>query len=116
MSVISLREQPTESVVSHGGDGLIDFVRLTDRFPVQGALDYVDFARLPPGASVGPHDHPGGEEVYVLLSGSGVVSVDGQESRVRAWDVVINPPGSTHALRNDGQDALEFVVFKVPLR
>lgn len=116
MRVIKLREQSTESIVAHDGVGNIDFVRLSDRFPMRGAWEFVDFARVPPGASVGLHEHADDEEVYVVLAGSGIITVNGEEAPVRAFDVVVNPPFATHGIRNDGSEPLEFVVLKVPGR
>jgi oxalate decarboxylase/phosphoglucose isomerase-like protein (cupin superfamily) len=116
MRVISLHAQPTETIVAHDGDGSIDFVRLSDRFPMLGAWEFVDFARVPPGASVGLHEHAHDEEVYVILAGAGIITVNGADARVNAFDVVVNPPFATHGIRNDGSEPLEFVVLKVPAR
>lgn len=116
MRVIRLPEQATEEIVAHEGEGRIEFARLSDRYRLRGAWEFVDFARLPPGASVGLHEHGADEELYVILRGSGVINVDGEEARVRALDIVVNPPHATHGLRNDGGEPLEMVVLKVPVR
>lgn len=116
MTVIRLDDLGMDPIVAHDGVGVIDFVRISDRVPMHGVWDFVDFARVPPGATVGLHAHGDDEELYVVLRGRGIVTVNGIDERIEARSMLINPPFATHGIRNDGVDPLEFVVLKVPTR
>jgi mannose-6-phosphate isomerase-like protein (cupin superfamily) len=116
MPVIRLDELELDSIVAHEGIGEIEFARLSERFAMPGDWDFVDFARVPPGCTVGAHAHGDDEELYVVLRGTGVVSVDGRDERIEARDILMNPPFSVHGVRNDGSEPLEFVVLRVPTR
>jgi len=55
-----------------------------------------------PGAVVGRHTHPG-EEISVVLEGSLLLEVDGQQLRtVKAGEAFFIPAGVIHAGRNAG--------------
>lgn len=74
---------------------------------------------LPPGGGEGPHVHPAGdaalEELYVLVSGTAVMDVDGTTHRLAPGDAVLAPAGSDHDLRNPGDEpAVLLVVFGPP--
>ena len=64
---------------------------------------------LPPGASIGVHQHVGEDEVYVITKGSGLLD-DGQtQTRVTEGDAVLTGDGASHAIANDGTTDLEIV-------
>lgn len=66
---------------------------------------------VPPGASIGTHRHEREDEVYLILSGCGIVSDGTTETRVAAGDAVLTGKGESHAVRNDGSEPLEIVAF-----
>lgn len=72
---------------------------------------------FPPGCEGGLHQHPDGEEVYVVLEGDGVRlkfqdGEDTYETRLGKHDVASVPPGMFRVVCNDGPgDALVLVVF-----
>lgn len=44
-----------------------------------------------------PHYHTGGEtEIYFVLSGGGLTVVGGKELQIKAGDIVVTPPETTH--------------------
>ena len=66
---------------------------------------------LPPGASIGPHQHAGEDEVYVILNGSGVLD-DGQtKTPVNAGDAILTGKGEAHAVSNTGREPLEMIAI-----
>lgn len=94
---------------SHGGNGTC-MVRtlLTDEFG--SSLSYVREIKLHPYSTIGVHPHHGDEEIYYIISGRGVMNVNGEEEEVGPGDIVLVKSGSTHGLRNDvGEDLLLFV-------
>jgi mannose-6-phosphate isomerase-like protein (cupin superfamily) len=72
--------------------------------------------RLPPGITGREHDHAeqGQEEVYVVLRGSGVMRVDGDEVELRPGIVLRVDPATTR-VPVAGDDGLEFITFGAPL-
>jgi mannose-6-phosphate isomerase-like protein (cupin superfamily) len=114
MTVIPLHDLPLEGIVAHDGQGTIEFIRVSEHAGLRGDWIFVDFARVPPGATVGLHEHADDEELYVVVRGWGVATVNGVDERVEAPAILVNPPFATHGIRNEGTEPLEFVVLKVP--
>ena len=50
--------------------------------------------------------------LYIIVSGSGRMVVDGEEIAVTAGDVIVNRAGGTHALVNPGPSHLDLVVIE----
>jgi mannose-6-phosphate isomerase-like protein (cupin superfamily) len=86
-------------------------VPAADRLPLHYSIAH---ARLPPLTWSTAH-RLRGTEVYVLLAGTGTISVAGEERRVGAGDVVYVPPGAVQHLRNDsGSEDLVFLCIVDP--
>jgi mannose-6-phosphate isomerase-like protein (cupin superfamily) len=101
-----------ERVHAHGGARAISAARVLER--ARGSLRFVDLAVLEPGADIGLHTHADDdEELYIVVSGTGVMTLDGEEFEVGPGHVVLNRPGGTHALRNTGEEPLRLVVVEV---
>lgn len=67
-----------------------------------------------PGAYVEKHVHRVQEQIYHVLSGEGVLVVDGERRLVRANDVNFIPPGVQHELHCTGTCPLVFLVITSP--
>jgi uncharacterized cupin superfamily protein len=66
--------------------------------------------RVPPGKeSFVYHRHHGEEEFLYIISGNGVVEIDGQDHPVGAGDFVGFPVGVAHHLRNDSDQDLVYL-------
>jgi mannose-6-phosphate isomerase-like protein (cupin superfamily) len=59
-------------------------------------------AELAPGGHLNRHRHPPAE-VYRILGGEGVASLDGVDHPVAAGDSVFIPGGAWHGIRNTGE-------------
>jgi mannose-6-phosphate isomerase-like protein (cupin superfamily) len=66
---------------------------------------------LPPGASIGYHQHEGETEYFVFLEGSGTANDNGTEVPVGKGDVMITGDGAYHGIRNSGTSPLVFNAF-----
>ena len=64
---------------------------------------------LPPGAGIGRHTHDTEDEVYIIVRGSGILDEGERQVRVSAGDSVLTGRGESHAIRNDGTEALEII-------
>jgi mannose-6-phosphate isomerase-like protein (cupin superfamily) len=76
----------------------------------------VNHIRLPAGIDGRKHDESesGQEEVYYVIAGSGVMTVDGEDVPLRAGLFVRVDPGATRAVVA-GPEGIEFVAVGAPL-
>ena len=95
----------------HGGFGTVRVCRVLHA-EFQSQISFLDYTVLPPGASIGYHRHLDTEEVYVVLQGTGVMTVDGEVVQVVRGDVVLNRRGGSHGLENNGVEDLAVLVFE----
>ena len=71
-------------------------------------------ATLAAGQATQRHYHAETEEIYVVLTGSGQMEVDGDRSRVGPGDAILIPPGAWHQLRADESDELRILCCCAP--
>ena len=64
---------------------------------------------LPPGASIGYHEHVGETEYYIILSGTATVNDNGTEKQVRKGDVLITGNGGGHSITATGKTTCVFI-------
>ncbi|HVG22352.1 MAG TPA: cupin domain-containing protein [Blastocatellia bacterium] len=69
---------------------------------------------LPPGRAVTPHYHKQVEEIYYILSGSGVMTVGDERREVGAGDAVYVPRGHRHTLENTGAEPIRLLLVCGP--
>ncbi|HMV47269.1 MAG TPA: cupin domain-containing protein [Blastocatellia bacterium] len=64
---------------------------------------------LHPGAAIGYHPQKE-DEVYYILSGTGVMQMNGKEFPVKPGDAILTRPGSSHGLKQTGKDDLALII------
>jgi len=102
-----------EDVVAHDGIGTIQTARVADK-GIYSGLNFIDLTVIPPGSTIGTHTHGRhDEEVYVVISGHGRMTTGTEEFSVNSGDVIVNPAGGTHGLRNIGDEPVRIVVLDV---
>ena len=74
------------------------------------ALKYIRELILQPGSSIGLHAHNEDEEIYYVLSGSGIMIVDNEEKEIACGDIVLTKSGSFHGLNNHSSEILKIFV------
>jgi mannose-6-phosphate isomerase-like protein (cupin superfamily) len=73
------------------------------------------FVFMEPGGLMTPaHYHTTRTEIYFVVKGSGVITLDGVDHEVGAYGVVVIPPGVTHIWRNPHQTPLEYLWVMAP--
>lgn len=84
--------------------------------PEKGASARLDFriSRYAPNAYVEEHSHKVQEQVYYVIEGEGMLTVDGEPHLMRPHDYVYLPPGVRHAIANTGTGGLVFFVVTTP--
>lgn len=100
---------------SHSGVGKLDAVRLFEKGSFNSAIHFIDYVIMPPGATIGLHQHADNEEIYFILKGKGTMLLDDQSYQVSPGDVIVNRVGGTHGLNNDSQEDIEIFIFEVGL-
>ena len=62
-----------------------------------------------PGSAIGYHLQRE-DEIYYVLSGRGMMTIDGKEFEVGPGDAVLTRPGSSHGLKQIGRDDLVILI------
>jgi len=66
-------------------------------------------ATLGPGRTTRPHRHLRTEEIYYILRGEGLLTVDTERQTVCCGDAILIPPGAWHTITNTGAHDLVFL-------
>ncbi len=84
--------------------------------PTTTGSSRVDFriSRYAPMAYVQEHVHKVQEQVYYVLEGEGILTLDDAKHLMRPHDYVYVPPGIRHSFTNTGTDGLVFLVVTTP--
>jgi len=62
-----------------------------------------------PGSAIGYHEQKE-DEIYYVLSGRGLMTIDGKEMEVGPGDAILTRPGSSHGLKQTGTDDLVIMI------
>lgn len=81
--------------------------------PVEAQNFVMGHVTIYPGGSVPLHSHEQ-EEVYLIVSGSGMISIDDERECVTGGSYVYIPPNSTHILENTSDDNMIMVFCYSP--
>ncbi len=72
------------------------------------SVRFAALIELEPYASINEHDHPTDEEVYIVISGQGIYTENGQETPIGPQDILILPRGESHGIKNTQDVPLVF--------
>jgi len=98
----------------HNGSGAIKWVGVLDgNDPGGKSMKFFHDDVLPPNTSIGIHTHTDDQEYYYIVSGSGIMHLDGEDHDVTAGDITVVLPGGTHGLRNCSDEDLRIIVVSV---
>jgi mannose-6-phosphate isomerase-like protein (cupin superfamily) len=89
------------------GEGIASFTHLVD-CENEKNIRMLSEISLPPGASIGYHQHNSETEYFLILSGKGTVNDNGTERPVSAGDAIITGNGASHCIKNTGKEPLVF--------
>ncbi|MEW6997428.1 cupin domain-containing protein [Colwelliaceae bacterium BS250] len=101
---------------SHGGHGTIEIQNMFQHEDLKGAWDFMLRVIMSPNSSMGLHEHGNNEEMYIILSGDGLMTIEGEEQRVGKGDMILNKPYGTHGLLNDSNQELELLIMQTSLK
>ncbi|UCG67215.1 MAG: cupin domain-containing protein [Deltaproteobacteria bacterium] len=98
----------------HGGQGVVDWTDVLSGSFVEGRrLNFLHDDILKPGVTIGIHTHKSDEEYYYILSGHGIMTLDGETHQVGPGDIAAVFPGGSHGLMNDSKDDMRIIVLSV---
>jgi mannose-6-phosphate isomerase-like protein (cupin superfamily) len=101
---------------SHGGKGTIEIQKMFKREDFKGAWDFALRVVMPPNSSMGLHEHGNDEEMYIILSGEGLMTIEGKEQAVGKGDMILNKPCGTHGLLNNSNENVELLIIQASLK
>ncbi len=101
---------------SHDGIGEIEIQKVFRRADFQGGWDFALRVVMAPNSSMGIHEHGQDEEMYIILKGEGLMTIEGRERRVGVGDMVLNKPGGTHGLLNDTDSEIELLIIQASVK
>jgi quercetin dioxygenase-like cupin family protein len=64
---------------------------------------------IPPGGSIGAHEHSGEREIYYIISGTACFEENGEKTLLSPGDASITGGGGVHSIRNNGDVSLELM-------
>ena len=84
--------------------------------PENSGSQLLDFriSRYAPNAYVQEHEHKVQEQIYYVLEGEGVLTLNDEKHLMRPHDYVYVPPGVRHSFTNTGLSGLVFLVVTTP--
>lgn len=108
MIVIDEAETVREEAPPHGAIGMSTAYRISDAIPAPRSFEFRKRA-LHVGAAIGVHpiDH---DEIYYVLSGTGVVHSDGAEKELKAGMAAWLYSGATVGIRQTGTEPLVLII------
>ncbi len=108
-----LDRQALKYARAHGGKGDVGSRLIWQPEDFRSNFHSLAHCLLPPGTSIGYHRHDGVEECYIVIEGSGRMTVDDETSEVTQWDVIPIQLEGRHGLYNHTQEDLELLVVAV---
>ena len=116
MIIRNFLEAPYKVQAVHEGKGVGKNAKVFSAEDFDTPLKFIYFTQMEPGASIGVHPHGENEEVYVVLSGSGIMTVNDESQPVKTGDIILNKPGWRHGIENTSDEPLKLFVFEVDKR
>lgn len=96
----------------HDGAGEILFREVFKKKDFESNLQHLHETIVYPHSTIGYHLHSGNEEIYYILEGEGIMTVDDEEKKVSKGDAIITHSGSKHGLVNNTDNDLKILVFE----
>jgi len=98
-----------------GGSGSCWWTQLINGMHAAWGLRCVEHVKIPPGASCVTHLHDKAEEIYYILDGTAVMTVNGHQFAVTEGELITCPLGTTHGIgvSADAAGEMSFLVVEV---
>jgi mannose-6-phosphate isomerase-like protein (cupin superfamily) len=100
---------------AHDGQGTIELYEIWGKSDFLVNCDFIDRQVIPPNSTVGYHKHGNNEEMYIILSGNGTMTIANQQVKVKKGDMIKNPPYGEHGLVNDSNSELDLLIIQMSI-
>ncbi len=100
---------------AHDGKGEVELYEIFGKSDFLGNCDFIDRQVIPPNSTVGYHKHGNNEEIYIILDGTGTMTIDSKVVRVKKGDMIKNLPFGEHGLVNDSNANIELLIIQFSL-
>jgi len=106
------REKLKQDNAVFSGNGIL-YRRLIGPEVFSTDWDHVDHVVIPAKSSAGGRQLQGVEEVYYVVKGNGIVTINDEKAAVKADDAFFGMLGENVAISNDGSEDLELLVIGI---
>lgn len=96
------------------GTGTVEILHVFRKEELKGRTRLFARLRVPPGASIGYHEHQDEEEIFFIIAGRGTVNDNGTTATVGPGDAVLTGSGTGHAIECKGSEPLELMAVILP--
>jgi mannose-6-phosphate isomerase-like protein (cupin superfamily) len=96
------------------GTGTVEILHVFRKEELRGKTRLFARLRVPPGSSIGYHEHHEEEEVFFIIAGRGTVNDNGVKTPVGPGDAVLTGGGTGHAIECTGSEPLELMAVILP--
>ncbi len=106
------KEQAIEHKNIRGGIGEVEMQKI-----LNGAEEMYGKGRMfcrmivPPGNTLGLHEHSGDNEIFYVLSGTGIYHDNGTTVELHPGDTAVCNDGESHALENVSNEPLQLIAL-----
>lgn len=105
-------EQAVDTVENmRGGEGTVKIQHFFKKDEMKANSRLCAKMIVPPGASVGMHQHDTEDEVYIIAKGKGLIDDGETQSEVNEGDAILTGNGDKHSIKNIGNEDLEVICF-----
>ena len=127
MYIQNLKKKKFKSIPAHNGQGLIhmkffhqefqnfrevDDLPIPDESFIKSSWNFIAYAELPIGSTIGYHKHTNNDEIYFILSGEATITVDQEEQIIKKGDIILTRTGSSHGIKNV-KNKLKFYAIEI---
>ena len=64
-----------------------------------------------PGETMTPHKHSNLDEIFYVVSGEGIININGEDISIKENDVILSPKEESHGFTNNGD--VKLVILQV---
>ena len=92
-----------------GGTGTVTVTHFFKKEEITAKTRLCATLTIPPGASIGAHQHEGEDEVYIITRGTGLLDDGNTITPVSVGDAILTGNGESHSITNAGSTDLEII-------
>lgn len=92
--------------------GMVFLREVFNKKLLESGFNFLHYSLIPPGSTIGTHQHINNEEIYIILEGQGLMFLNEQPFNIKAGDAILTKHGDTHALVNNSESDISILVVE----